>query len=154
MAQILQNSDSSDDKVLELSTVILGSLAQSGMHSLNKLENEIIFKALLDADTVKLLFDILKNGDLKLKENVARTLKAIFRHSKAPRHVVFHPPFLALFTSLMENSQFEPSLLNSVASILASACDSQEKQLSLLSDGFLICILNMLSSNISKVNLP
>jgi hypothetical protein len=116
----------------------------------NQPENEEIFKELLNADAVKLLFEILKNGDQKLKECVARTLKSIFRHSKAPRHVVFHPPFLALFTSLMESSHLGSSLLHSVASILAASCDSEEKQMSLLSDALLDSITSMLSSSVSK----
>ena len=128
-----------------MACVIIGSIAQ--------LTNTEHVKAILSVGIVDQLLNLLDSENLKTLECVTRAIKVIFRHSIAPRSLIYSEGNLEKFTALLSEKYQQTIVAEAVAITLANCCDSMERQDMLLSRVHLSNLVEMLSSRFPKVKL-
>ncbi|KAH9560125.1 hypothetical protein CY35_06G090600 [Sphagnum magellanicum] len=105
-------------------------------------------KAVLDSGVLPHLLKMLQNGDNKVVEACARSLKMIFHSPLAPKSDMFEGHRMELILELLNNGS--ENVAEVAASVLARCCETLEHQQALADAGGLRSLVSLLAGSVKK----
>eukprot|EP00249_Psilotum_nudum_P017937 c26559_g1_i2 orf=648-2606(+) len=105
-------------------------------------------KAVLDSGVLPHLLRMLSNGDSKVVEAGARSLKMIFQSTLAPRSDMLQGQRMELLLALINSAN--DNVAEVAASVLARCCETTEHQHAIADAGGMQILVNLLSGSLKK----